>query len=85
MRRFPQVLHNVVVAHRDGLAGAAPVWAEVARVEAELGATGRVLLRPSGTEQLVRVMVEAETEEAAATAADRLAVVVGRCLGAPDA
>jgi phosphoglucosamine mutase len=85
MRRFPQVLHNVGVADRAGLDGAGPVWAEVARVEAELGAAGRVLLRPSGTESLVRVMVEAETEEAAAGAADQLVAAVRRALGPPAA
>jgi phosphoglucosamine mutase len=85
MRRFPQVLHNVAVADRDGLADAAAVWAEVAAVEAELGATGRVLLRPSGTEQLVRVMVEAETESAAASAVERLSGAVRRTLGPPAA
>jgi phosphoglucosamine mutase len=45
-------------------------------VEAELGASGRVLLRPSGTEQLVRVMVEAPTQEQADATAQRLAAVV---------
>jgi phosphoglucosamine mutase len=83
MRRFPQVLHNVPVADRDGLAAADAVWTEVARVEAELGASGRVLLRPSGTESLVRVMVEAETEESATSAADRLTATVRRSLGPP--
>jgi phosphoglucosamine mutase len=48
----------------------------VAEVEAELAGRGRVLLRPSGTEQLVRVMVEAGSEEAAQAHADRLAGVV---------
>ncbi|HLY81537.1 MAG TPA: hypothetical protein VKQ71_01060, partial [Acidimicrobiales bacterium] len=63
-----------------GLAGAESVWAAVAEVEASLGATGRVLLRPSGTEPLVRVMVEAPTEIEARTAAERLADVVSRAL-----
>ena len=54
-----------------------PVLAEaVAAEEAALGDTGRVLLRPSGTEQLVRVMVEAPTAEQAQGVADRLAGVV---------
>jgi phosphoglucosamine mutase len=48
----------------------------VNEVEAELGDTGRVLLRPSGTEQLVRVMVEAPTQEQADAVAARLAAVV---------
>jgi phosphoglucosamine mutase len=85
MTRLPQVLHNVRVASRDGLADAAEVWDEVRAVEAELGHEGRVLLRPSGTEPLVRVMVEAPTAEVAAAAAGRLAAVVGRALGAAAA
>ncbi|HEY3894234.1 MAG TPA: phosphoglucosamine mutase, partial [Pseudonocardiaceae bacterium] len=48
----------------------------IALAEAELGEAGRVLLRPSGTEQLVRVMVEAPTESAATTIAQRIATVV---------
>ena len=46
MARLPQVLRNVRVADRAGLAGAESVWAEVAEVEADLGERGRVLLRP---------------------------------------
>jgi phosphoglucosamine mutase len=76
MRRLPQVLVNVVVADKAAVAGDAAVKAAVADVEAELGDTGRVLLRPSGTEQLVRVMVEATTHELAESAAQRLAGVV---------
>jgi phosphoglucosamine mutase len=75
MTRLPQVLRNVRVA-----SGAAEVAsrlaAEVAEVEADLGDHGRVLIRASGTEPLVRVMVEAPTAEQAAAAADRLAVAV---------
>ena len=54
--------------------------AAVAEAEVELGETGRVLLRPSGTEPLVRVMVEAGTADQAAAIADRLAVVVAQQL-----
>jgi phosphoglucosamine mutase len=81
MVRLPQVLRNVRVADKDGLDGAASVWAEVAAVEAELGNSGRVLLRTSGTESLVRVMVEAPTEAQASSAVDRLCAEVERALG----
>lgn len=81
MTRFPQVLRNVPVADRDGLAGAERVWAEVAAVEGELGDQGRVLLRPSGTEPLIRVMVEAPTEDQAGGAAARIAAAVAQSLG----
>jgi phosphoglucosamine mutase len=84
MVRLPQVLRNVAVEDRDGLPGAEAVWAAVADVEAELGRSGRVLLRPSGTEPLVRVMVEAPTEEQAEASAARLAEVVRTCLGRAD-
>jgi phosphoglucosamine mutase len=57
--QVPQVLLNVKVARRDRLDASTELWAEVERAEAELGDEGRVLLRPSGTEPLVRVMVEA--------------------------
>lgn len=76
MRRLPQVLVNVRVADKAAVSTAASVSEAVAAVEAELGETGRVLLRPSGTEQLVRVMVEAPTHEDAQAAAERLAGVV---------
>ncbi|HEV7888624.1 MAG TPA: phosphoglucosamine mutase [Acidimicrobiales bacterium] len=77
MTRLPQVLRNVRVASRDGLDEARPVWDAVAAVEQRLGRQGRVLLRPSGTEPVVRVMVEAGDEATAAAAADELAAAVG--------
>lgn len=76
MRRLPQVLINVKVSDKAAVAKASSVSEAVAAVEAELGDTGRVLLRPSGTEQLVRVMVEATSHEQAESAAQRLAGVV---------
>jgi phosphoglucosamine mutase len=73
---LPQVLQNVRVADKEAVARSAAVAEAVAQAEAELGSTGRVLLRPSGTEQLVRVMVEAPTEAEAERVATRLSEVV---------
>ncbi|MGI5127422.1 phosphoglucosamine mutase [Pseudonocardia sp. CA-107938] len=74
---LPQVLINVRVGDKAAVAASPAVTEAVAAAEAELGRTGRVLLRPSGTEQLVRVMVEAPTQDAADDVAQRLAAVVG--------
>ena len=76
MRRFPQVMINVQVTDRDGVAGAQAVWHAVSAAEAALGATGRVLVRASGTEPLVRVMVEAESTDLARDHAEAIAAVV---------
>jgi phosphoglucosamine mutase len=76
VRRLPQVLLNVDEVDRDRVHSAPRVVAAVAEAEAELGARGRVLLRPSGTEPLVRVMVEADSEATAMTIAARLAEIV---------
>jgi phosphoglucosamine mutase len=73
---LPQVLRNVQVADKTAVAGSDAVREAVDAAQAELGGTGRVLLRPSGTEQLVRVMVEAPTAEVAEAVALRLADVV---------
>jgi phosphoglucosamine mutase len=73
---LPQVLVNVPVADKAAVATSAQVRDVVARAETELGDRGRVLLRPSGTEQLVRVMVEAPTEQSAADLAEQIALVV---------
>ena len=80
MTRLPQVLKNVRVSAREKLETATDLWDEVATIEAELGDHGRVLLRPSGTEPLVRVMVEAPTEQQAQTTAERLAEKVRHSL-----
>lgn len=82
MDRVPQVLRNVIVSDRAGLDGATAVWDAVAAVEGDLAGTGRVLLRPSGTEPLVRVMVEAPTEHLASAAVDRLEQALVAALGA---
>jgi phosphoglucosamine mutase len=80
MRRLPQVLLNVRV--EAGAAEVATAMApDIAAAEKELGETGRVLVRPSGTEPLVRVMVEAETEDQANSVAGRLVDVVERLSG----
>ncbi|MQA15618.1 MAG: phosphoglucosamine mutase [Pseudonocardiaceae bacterium] len=76
MSRLPQVLRNVPVPDRAAAVSDASVAAAVAAAEAELGDTGRVLLRPSGTESLVRVMVEAPTQDVAEEVARRVADVV---------
>jgi phosphoglucosamine mutase len=76
VQRLPQTLVNVPVTDRLAVAASNAVAEAVNAVEAELGDTGRVLLRPSGTEQLVRVMVEAPTQEQADEVATRLAKVV---------
>lgn len=80
MPRFPQVLENVRVAHKERLDEADEVRAAVEAAERALDGTGRVLVRASGTEPLVRVMVEAESEERARTVARELAEVVARAL-----
>jgi len=81
IERVPQLLVNVEVDRPDRLAGADAVWQAVAEVEAALGERGRVVLRASGTEPLVRVMVEAATEVEAAQAAQRLRDAVEGSLG----
>ena len=78
MTVLPQVLINVSGVDKNAVDSCAPLAAEVALVEAELAGRGRVLLRKSGTEPLVRVMVEAETDADARRHAERLADVVRR-------
>ena len=81
MTRLPQVLVNVTDVDRGALDSSTPVWDAVARAEARLGKRGRVLLRPSGTEPLIRVMVEAPSQDEAAGVADDLAALVASELG----
>src|SRR5215218_9531398 len=76
MTRLPQVLINVPGVDKSRAATDPQLMAAVSEAQAELGDSGRVLLRPSGTESLVRVMVEAETYDAANGVAQRLANVV---------
>jgi phosphoglucosamine mutase len=81
MEKLPQTLVNVEVADREAIAGATAVWDAVEREAAELEGRGRVLLRPSGTEPLVRVMAEAPTAEEADAVCERLAAIVRQELG----
>lgn len=74
--RLPQVLVNVPDVDKSRADDDTVLAAAIAEEEAALGDSGRVLLRPSGTEQLVRVMVEAATQDEAETVANRLADVV---------
>jgi phosphoglucosamine mutase len=78
MEKLPQVLINVEVADRDSIKEAVTVWEAVERESEGLDGRGRVLLRPSGTEPLVRVMVEAPSAEEAETVGERLAGLVRR-------
>ena len=80
MHRLPQVLVNVKGVDKDRVKDDDVLAAAVAAAEDELGDSGRVLLRPSGTEPLVRVMVEAASADRAQEIADRLADVVRRQL-----
>jgi phosphoglucosamine mutase len=81
MDKLPQRLVNVEVADRESLAGAVAVWEAVEAESAALEGRGRVLLRPSGTEPLVRVMVEAPEAFEADAVCDRLVALVRSELG----
>ncbi|HVW47874.1 MAG TPA: phosphoglucosamine mutase [Solirubrobacterales bacterium] len=81
MDKLPQRLVNVKVADRDSLAGAVAVWDQVGKENAALEGRGRVLLRPSGTEPLVRVMVEAPDAAEADAVCERLVALVEQELG----
>ena len=83
MAKLPQLLRNVEVSDREAVAGAKEVWAAVERENAALEGHGRVLIRPSGTEPLVRVMVEAGEEAECEAICERLVAVVERELGTP--
>jgi len=76
MEKIPQRLVNVPVADRDAAMDSAELAAAIARESEELEGRGRVLVRPSGTEQLVRVMVEAPSQEETDTICDRLVTIV---------
>jgi phosphoglucosamine mutase len=76
MQKFPQVLLNVKVAQRFDPVSMPAVQQAVARIEQRLGADGRVVLRPSGTEPVIRVMVEGRDEEVTRAAANELAQII---------
>lgn len=83
VQRLPQKLVNVRAARKAELAGAVAVWEAVRACEAALGEDGRVVVRPSGTEPLVRVMVEAPTVEDCDRWCQTIVEVVERELGGP--
>jgi phosphoglucosamine mutase len=78
MTRYPQVLINVRVADKSGYDSSAAIQDAVAAATERLGTEGRVLVRPSGTEALIRVMVEATSEPVARTTAETIAAVIER-------
>jgi phosphoglucosamine mutase len=81
MQKLPQILRNVEVAGRDALDGATAIWDAVERENAALEERGRVLVRPSGTEPLVRVMVEAPDAAECEAVCTRLVDVIRHELG----
>ncbi|WP_028558975.1 phosphoglucosamine mutase [Paenibacillus pinihumi] len=81
MRKFPQVLVNVRVADKSLYAGNEAIGAAVAAVEQELGDNGRVLVRPSGTESLIRVMAEGPDKDLVQRYVDQIVEVVKAELG----
>ncbi len=81
MKRLPQVMRNVRVADRDALESAAGVWEAVDAESSTLDGRGRVLVRPSGTEPVIRVMAEAPSQDECTAVVERLAGVVARELG----
>ncbi|WP_040225647.1 phosphoglucosamine mutase [Bhargavaea cecembensis] len=81
VRMFPQELINIRVTDKNAVADNAKVAATISEVEKDMAGNGRVLVRPSGTEPLVRVMVEARTEDEASRYAERIADVVRAEMG----
>lgn len=81
IERWPQVLRNVTVPDRDRFAREPAIQAAIADAERSLGGRGRILVRPSGTEPVVRVMVEAEDQQDAESIAGRLVGAIQRTIG----
>jgi phosphoglucosamine mutase len=84
LERTPQVLRTVPVADRDRLDSDRNFWRAAQMAQEELGSAGRILVRPSGTEPVVRIMVEAPTEDEARRAAEDLVTAVELACGVPD-
>lgn len=84
MTLFPQVLKNVKVIDKHRAMNNLRIQDEIDKVEADMAGNGRVLVRPSGTEPLVRVMVEAATKEQCEKYADQVADVIDELLGMED-
>jgi len=78
MRKLPQVLRNVAIADRTVIDDATAVWEAVDRENAALEGRGRVLVRPSGTEPLIRVMTEAPTMDESEQVCERLVALISR-------
>lgn len=81
MKRLPQVIHNLVVTDKTLLQDNIELWQEVGKVEDALGQDGRVVLRASGTESVVRVMVEAQSEQTAQKVTGNICEIVKKYLG----
>ncbi|WP_137744583.1 phosphoglucosamine mutase [Robertmurraya siralis] len=81
MEKFPQKLVNILVTDKHHVTDNEKVKAIIAEVEAEMNGNGRILVRPSGTEPLVRVMAEAPTEEQCQSYVERIAEVVKEEMG----
>lgn len=84
MTLFPQVLKNVRVTNKQEVLENAQIQAAINKVTEELGNKGRILVRPSGTEPLIRVMVEAETEDICEHYVDQLIELIEERYGVPD-
>ncbi|MGE7781761.1 phosphoglucosamine mutase [Peribacillus sp. NPDC097264] len=81
MQKYPQTLINVKVTDKHGVTGNEKVQEVIKEVEAEMGGNGRILVRPSGTEPLVRVMAEAPTIEECTRYVDRIVATVRAEMG----
>jgi phosphoglucosamine mutase len=82
MHKYPQLMINVPLEHRIDVDASPPIQAAVKDAETVLGSKGRVLLRPSGTEPLIRVMVEGEDEALVHAQAKKIAAVVEQTVNA---